>query len=75
MESCSNKRVLNKSKCILYIIATLFLDDSFAHSWHCLNQLNDLVTWNAIQITGIYFLLNVFEAALSVVIRLEWYTE
>ena len=38
MESCRNqKKVLNKSKYILYLrffkVATLCLDDSFAHSW------------------------------------------
>ena len=38
------KKVLNKSKYILYLrffkVATLCLDDSFAHSWHSLNQLH-----------------------------------
>jgi hypothetical protein len=27
-------------------VATLCLDDSFAHSWHSLNQLHEIVTWN-----------------------------
>ena len=48
MESCSNKKVLNKSKCILHLrffkVATLCLDDSFAHSWNSLNQLHEVVT-------------------------------
>jgi hypothetical protein len=39
-----SKKVLNKSKYILYLRffkeATLCLDDSFAHSWHSLNQFN-----------------------------------
>ena len=39
------KKVLNKSKYILYLrffkVATLCLDDSFAHSWHSLNQLHE----------------------------------
>jgi hypothetical protein len=51
------KKVLNKSKCIVYLrffkVATLCLDDSFAHSWHSLNQLYELVTWNAFQLTGV----------------------
>ena len=38
------KKKLNKSKYILYLsffkVATLCLDDSFAHSWHSLNQLH-----------------------------------
>ena len=38
------KKVLNKSKYILYLrffkVATLYLDDRFAHSWHSLNQLH-----------------------------------
>ena len=37
-------KVLNKSKYILYLrffkVATVCLDDSFAHSWHSLNQLH-----------------------------------
>ena len=28
-------------------IATICLDDIFAHSWHSLNQLHEVVTWNA----------------------------
>ena len=45
MESCYNPQKLwNKSKLILYLrffkIATICLDDSFAHSWHSLNQLH-----------------------------------
>ena len=31
--------------------ATLCLDDSFAHSWHSLSQLHEVVTWNAFQLT------------------------
>ena len=58
MESCSNKKKeLNKSKHILYLrffkVATLCLDDKFAHSWHSLNQLHEVVTWNAFQLTGV----------------------
>jgi hypothetical protein len=32
-------------------MSTLCLDDSFAHSWHSLNQLH--VTWNAFKLTGV----------------------
>ena len=41
MESCSNQKSV---KHIIYFrffkVATLCLDDSFAHSWHSLNQLH-----------------------------------
>ena len=54
MESCS-KKVLNKLKYILNLrflkVATLCLDDSVAHSWRSLNQLHEVVTWNAFQLT------------------------
>ena len=44
MESCSKLFFLNKSKYILHLrflkVATLFLDDSNAHSCHSLNQLH-----------------------------------
>ena len=58
MESCSNqKKVFNKSKYILYLrflkVATLCLNDSVAHTWHSLNQLHEVVTWNAFQLTGV----------------------
>ena len=43
--------MLNESKYIL--VATLCLDDSFAHSWHSLNQLHEVVTSNAFQLTGV----------------------
>jgi hypothetical protein len=47
----------NKSKYILYLrffkVATLCLDESFAHSWHSLNQLHEVITWNAFQLTGV----------------------
>ena len=39
---CSNQKVLNNSKHTLYLrffkVATLCHDDSFAHTWHSLNQ-------------------------------------
>ena len=39
--------MLNKSKYILHLrffkVATLCLDDSYAHSWHSLNQLHEVV--------------------------------
>ena len=57
MESCSNQKSVKQIK-IYFIfeilqIATLCLDDSFAHSWHSLNQLHEVVTWNAFQLTGV----------------------
>ena len=46
MESCSNQKSVKQIN-IQYIlhlrffkVATLCLDDSFAHSWHSLNQLH-----------------------------------
>ena len=52
MESCSNQnKVLNKSKYILYL---RFLKVATAlHTWHSLNQLNEVVTWNIFQLTGV----------------------
>jgi hypothetical protein len=44
MESCSNQKKVLKEKYILdfrfFKVATLCLDDNFAHSWHSLNQLH-----------------------------------
>ena len=34
-------------------VATLCLDDSFARSWHSHIQIHDVVTWYAIQLTGV----------------------
>ena len=87
-KKCSNQKGVKQIK-IYFIfeilqIAILCLDDSFAHTWHSLNQLNELVTWNAFQLTdvpcyklicGISFLLNVFETMRCVVTRFGWYTE
>lgn len=33
-------------------VATVDLDDSFTHYFHCLRQLHELVSWNAFQLTG-----------------------
>jgi hypothetical protein len=73
MESCSNQYVLNKE---ILQIATLCLD-SFANSGHSLNQLHEVVTWNAFQLTGVpsqklicgISFLNVFEPISCVVTR------
>ena len=47
MELCNNQKSV-KSKCILvFKVATLCLDDSLAHTWNSLNQLHEVVTWNA----------------------------
>jgi hypothetical protein len=42
MESCSNQNKLNQNifDMRFFKVATLFLDDSFAHYWHSLNQLH-----------------------------------
>ena len=34
-------------------VATLSLDDCFAHAWHPLNQFHEVVTWNAFKLTGV----------------------
>jgi hypothetical protein len=51
MESCSDQKSVKQIKIYLrfFKIATLCLDDGFAHAWHSLNQLHDVVTWNAFQ--------------------------
>ena len=74
--------MLNKLKYVVHLrffkVATICLDDSFAHSWHSLNHLQDLVSWNAFQLTcvpckkyvcGISFHLNAFEPISCVVTR------
>ena len=57
MELCTNQKSVKQIK-IYFIfeilqIASLCLDDSFAHSWHSLNQLYEVVTWNAFQLTSV----------------------
>ena len=49
MESCSNQKSVKQTQIYLrfYKVTTLCLDDSFAHSRHSLNQLHEVVTWNA----------------------------
>ena len=49
MESCSNQKSVKQIKIyfMFFKVATLCLDDSFAHYWHSLNQLHEVVTWNA----------------------------
>ena len=48
MESFSNQKSVKQIKIYLYLrffkVATLCLDDSFAHFWHSLNQLHEVVT-------------------------------
>ena len=54
MESCKQKSVKQIRIYLKFVkVATLCLDDSFAHSWHSLNQLHEVVTWNAFQLTGV----------------------
>ena len=56
MESCNNQKKSVKQITIylrFFKVATLCLDDSVAHAWHSLNQLHEVVTWNAFQFTGV----------------------
>ena len=57
METHSNQKSVKQMKMFFIFeilqIATFCLDDSFAHSWHSLNQLHELVTCNAFQLTGV----------------------
>ena len=55
MESCSNQKSVKQIKIYLrfFKVATLCLDDSFAHSWQSLNQLQEVVTWNTFQLTSV----------------------
>src|SRR4029434_2011268 len=47
MELCGKQK---KKEWVLYSrffkVATFCFDDSFAHSWHSLKQLHEVVTWN-----------------------------
>ena len=53
MESCSNQKVLNKSKYSLdfrfFKVDTLCLYDSFAQTWHSLNQLHEECFSNSLE--------------------------
>ena len=57
MDSCSNQKSVKENKNMLYLrlfkVASHCLDNSFAHSWHSLNQLHEVVIWNAVQFTGV----------------------
>ena len=55
MESCSNKKSDKQIKIYFrfFKVATLCLNDSFTHSWHSLNKLHGVVTWNTVQLTGV----------------------
>jgi hypothetical protein len=75
MESCSNQKSVKhiKINVIFEILpSALCLDDSFACSWHYLNQLHEVVTTGVCcqkLICGISILLNAFEPISSVVTR------
>ena len=43
MDSCSNQKSVKQIKMYFFNVATLCLDDSFAHTWHFLNQLHEEV--------------------------------
>jgi hypothetical protein len=53
MESYSNQKSVKQIiiNFRFFKVATLCLDDSFAHSWHSLKHLHDVVTWYAFQLT------------------------
>ena len=54
MESCSNQKRVKQIKIyFIFQIATLCLDDSFTNTWNSLNQLHEVVSWNAFQLTGV----------------------
>ena len=54
MESCIKQKSVQQIKIYFdfrfFKVATLCLDDSVAHFWHSLNQLHEVVTWNAFQL-------------------------
>jgi hypothetical protein len=55
MESCSIQKSVEQIK--IYVIFEIdqsslpLLDNSLSHSWHSLNQIHELVTWNAFKLT------------------------
>ena len=57
MESCSNQK--NPKQIQIYVIFEIlqsshsYIDDSFAQAWQSINQLHEVVTWNAFQLTGV----------------------
>jgi hypothetical protein len=55
MESCSNQKSVKQIQIyfIFFKVATLCLDDSLEHTWHSLNQLHEVVTWNVFKLTGV----------------------
>ena len=56
MESCRNQKRVNKIKIYFRYskVATLCLDDSFAHSWHSLNQLHLECFSNSLEVVPTY---------------------
>ena len=58
MEACSNQKSVKQIKIylIFFKLATLCLDNNFAHPQHFLNKLHEVVTWNAFQLTIIPYL-------------------
>ena len=53
MESCSNQKSVKYMLYLRFFKVALCLDDTFAHSWHSLNQFREVVTGNAFQLTGV----------------------
>ena len=61
MDLCSNQKSGKEIKIYLrfFKLATLCLDHHFADSWYSLNQLHEVVTWNAFQLINRCALLKV----------------
>ena len=51
MESCRNEKSVKEIKIYFrfFKVSTFCLDDSFAHSWHSLNQLHDECFSNSLE--------------------------
>ena len=47
------KKVVESQIYFDFQVATLCLDDNYAHSWRTFNQLHEVVTWKAFQLTGV----------------------
>ena len=76
MESCSNQKSVKQIKIDFrfFKVATLCLDDSFAHSWHSLNQLNMECISNSLEGVPTYaeHLLAVFSVVQLIPNHLNW---
>lgn len=41
------------SDCVVNVFASIYLNDNIAHYWRNLNQINDVVTCSAFQLTDV----------------------